>query len=291
MAQIFYDSSPAPKDIKSKALLLFTAAFARVLPTLSADFALKYLFKPYSRRSYDFRTQVPPHKSYTIKTLQSDLMLHHFSGNGDKHVVLSHGWADTSVRFTYLIDELINQNLNVWVFDHIGHGQSSGNTAHLFGFIDGLQSTIDFIESKDHKVSAILGHSMGALALLNQKAETFENKKIIMMSAPTEFFKNLFLNTKRFGVSNKMLLNALNRVADIYKVPWGELSPEKHTYKIQKDFLMIHDKDDLTCSYENFKNLIKGTEHQFITTTGLGHLKILRDPVVLKQISNFIKTS
>ncbi len=288
MDQIFYNSDVKPQGFKPKALMAFTSTFAKISPNLSADFALKYLFKPYSRRAYDFRTQSPPHETHTVKTIKGDLALHHFFANSDEHVILSHGWADTSVRFTYLIDELLNQNLNVWVFDQIGHGKSQGDTAHLFGFIDGLKKSIDFIQSQNHKLSSIIGHSMGALAVLNQKERILKDKKIIMISAPTKFFENLFINTKKFGVSNQMLLHALNKASDTYKTPWIDLSPEKHTYKIQSDFLMIHDQEDPTCSYENFKELVKETDHKFLATTGLGHLKILRDPGVLNHIVSFI---
>ncbi len=179
MDQIFYNSTEKPQGFKPKALMAFTSTFAKISPNLSADFALKYLFKPYSRRNYDFRTQVPPHETHTVKTIKGDLALHHFFAKSDEHVILSHGWADTSVRFTYLIDELLKQNLNVWVFDQIGHGKSQGDTAHLFGFIDGLRKSIDFIQSQDHNLKSILGHSMGALAVLNQDEEILKNKKII----------------------------------------------------------------------------------------------------------------
>jgi len=193
-----------------------------------------------------------------------------------------------SVRYTHLIDHLIKEGFDVWALDQIGHGKSDDDTAHLFGFVDGVSECIKFIEHNDNKLISIVGHSMGALAVLNQNERHLKNKKIIMMSAPTKFFENLFINTKKFGVSSKMLLNALEFVSTTYGKHWTELSPEKHLHKIAPHFLMIHDKDDPTCSYKNFKDLVEYTNHDFMTTETLGHLKILKDKLVHKRISDFI---
>lgn len=290
--EIFYNNNHQPAGLKPKLMMLFTSTFAKLSERKSADFALNHLFKPYSRRKYEFRTQKKPFKTHKVKSIKGNICLHHFKNTDknteNKHVLLSHGWADTSVRYTHLIDHLFKEGFDVWALDQIGHGKSDGDTAHLFGFIDGVKECIRFIEHNDHNLTAIVGHSMGALAVLNQNERHLKNKKIVMMSAPTKFFENLFINTKKAGVSNKMLLNALERVSKIYGVHWSELDPKKHIHKIAPHFLMIHDKGDPTCSYENFKELVEHTNHKFITTETLGHLKILKDKVVHKSISDFV---
>lgn len=270
--------------------MLFTSNFARLSPKGSAKFALKYLFKPYSRREYDFRTKTKDLETHTVQTIKGKIALHEFKASGDQHVLLSHGWADTSTRFTHLIDKLVSEGVNVWSLDHIGHGKSETDTAHLFGFFDGVEKAVNHIEKRNHKLSGIVGHSMGALAVLLQHEQILLDKKIVMSSAPTKFFENLFINTKKFGVSNRMLLNSLNHVAEVYQRDWQELSPEKHSHKINESFLMVHDKDDPTCSYENFQELVDGTKHEFMTTNGLGHLKILKDERVLNKITDFIRS-
>jgi len=286
--EIFFDPSTEVRGLKPRLLMAFTSIYAKISKTGSAKFALNQLFKPHSRRDYAFRTKKRPSKTYKVKTIKGQVALHHFLGSENKHVLLSHGWADTSVRFTHLIDHLVSEGFDVWAFDHIGHGKSEGNTAHLFGFVDDVKESLKFIEYQGHEVVSIIGHSMGALAVLNQTTPHLKNKRIVMISAPTDFFENLFINTKKFGLSNKMLLNSLEFLSDIYGTEWPELSPKKQTHKIGSHFLMVHDKGDPTCSYESFKELVELTNHEFMTTETLGHLKILKDKVVLKRISDFI---
>jgi esterase/lipase len=286
--ELFFDPSTQVKGLKPKLMMAFTGAFAKLSDKGSAEFALKYLFKPYSRRNYDFRTKKKVSKTHRLKTTAGHIALHHFKGTKNKHVLLSHGWADTSVRFTHLIDHLLLEGFDVWALDQMGHGKSDGDTAHLFGFVDSVKECLKFIEYQGHEVVSLIGHSMGALAVLNQTEPHLKNKRIVMISAPTKFFENLFINTKKLGVSNRMLLNALEYVSDVYEVHWSELSIKKHIHKIGPHFLMIHDKGDRTCSYQNFKEMVEHTNHDFMTTETLGHLKILRDKVVHKRISDFI---
>ena len=284
----FFADTIKPQGLKAKSIMFLTSGFANLTYQSSGHFALKFLFKPYSRRDYVFKTQKPVSKLYFVKTLKGQVALNYFEGQGDKHIFLSHGWADTSVRFTQLIDELLNQGFHIWSIDQVGHGKSSHDSSNLFDFIDGVKNCIEFIENKGHQIEALIGHSMGSLAVLNQSSSLLENKKVVMVAAPTKFFENLFVNTKKMGFSNKMLLSALEHVSKFYQKSWEELSPIKHTYKINSHFLMVHDKEDPTCSYENFKELVKGIEHEFLSTSGLGHLKILKDKGVLSKISSFI---
>ena len=54
--------------------------------------------------------------------------------------------------------------------------------------------------------------------------------------------------------------------------------------------LIIHDKDDNVLPYRVSGDLMKFfPEAQQITTTGLGHQKILRDPAVIQQVTTFLQ--
>lgn len=261
--------------------------FTKTAPTISARLALKYLFKPNGRRTYEFRTKIKP-QSFTIPTQSGKVSLYKFSQNHKKSVFLSHGWADSSTRFTQVIDHLNESGFDVWTLDHIGHGRSEKSTANIFTFIDGVESSLDFIKEHSNEPNALLGHSMGSLAVLNLPEEVLKNKKIILISAPTKFFENIFKRVDALGIPKILLLKSFNFLSKKYKKKWEELSPDQQVDKLNKNFLFIHDEDDITCSYKNIKGLVKGHPHEFMSTQGLGHLKILKDPAVLENIVHFI---
>jgi len=289
--KIFHNRVYKPTRLKPKTLMMLTSTVALVSKKWSARLALHLLFKPNGRRDYTFKTHVQPIKTYRIKSLEGVVALHHFKADENKHVLLSHGWADSSVRFAKLIDCLMKEGYNVWALDHIGHGQSSGDISHLFGFVHGLREALKFIEYEGHEIKALVGHSMGAVAVLNQEAYHLKGKKVVMLSAPTKLFENLFENTQKNGVSSKILMAALEHLSSVYDVAWSALSPDHHTHKIGPNFLMVHDKYDTIASYENFKKLVEHTNHEFLTTEVLGHSRAVKDKVVLKRISDFIKSN
>lgn len=290
MKPSFFEEQTMNLTFKQKVLLKTTYYFTRLTPGLSAAFALKYLCNPRSRRSFDLRTKVTP-EEFEIKYKTGFVKAYKFSPSkeGEKSVLLTHGWADTTTRFTQTIDQLVESGFTVWSFDHIGHGKSAESTAHLFNFIKGLKLTLSFIKEHDKKeVTAILAHSMGSLAVLNLEENLLKDKKIILVSAPTLFFENMFTRITSFGLSALMLKNLLENVSKKRNLHWESLAPVKQAHKTNENFLFVHDIDDQVCSFDNIKELLKDRTHQFHETKGLGHLKILKDSEVLSVMSEFI---
>lgn len=292
MKDIYFETNDYNVGFRMKVTLVISHYLTKLLPSVSEKLALKILANPFSRRKYDLRTKVKP-SSVKLKTLIGEVVLYKFSGensDSNKNILLCHGWADSTTRFTQLIDHLINEGVTVWSLDHIGHGKSFGSTAHLFGVVDGTKAALRHLTDNNASPQALLGHSLGALAVLNLPHEVLKNKKIILVSAPTKFFENMYKSITRAGVSALMLTNLLEKTSAKYGVDWESLSPANNKDKINENFLFIHDDKDLISSYTNIKELIKDHKHEFLTTTGLGHVRLLKDPGVLKRISSSFTT-
>ena len=273
---------------KIRGVRYYLSFFAsKISPALSSKIAIKLLSNPKSRRKYDDRSIKKP-KRHKIKTQLGSIVLHEFNANSKKQVLLSHGWADSTNRFTHLINKLIENDYKVWSIDHIGHGRSDGDVAHLFGFIDGLEESIKYINRKSKSpITNFIGHSMGALALLNLD---LKNSKLILISMPAYFFENMFQRIRQSGFSEAFLENTLNMVSKKYKKNWLNLSPQKNINKIgsNKTFV-VHDKEDSVCSYKNLMKIIEKTKYDLLSTEGLGHLKVLKDNIVLARIVEYIE--
>ncbi len=259
-----------------------------VSPKLSEKLATKILCRPYSLRSYSLRTNIQP-TQHKIKTKLGNVILYKFESKLNvKHIFLSHGWSDSSIRFTRLINFLTSKGITVWSLDHIGHGKSEGKVAHLFGFIEGMTKSLEFLNSQNIEIDAIIGHSMGALATLNLPDNIHQNKKVILISMPTKFFESMFYKITSLGISKSTLENLLNRVSKQYQRSWQDLSPDQNTHKIKGNFYFIHDKTDQVCSYENLTNLLQNSPSQLDSTNKLGHLMILKNEEVFEKIHTYL---
>ena len=91
---------------------------------------------------------------------------------GKGTIVLVHGYAEHSGRYTHVADYFVQQGYNVHALDHRGHGQSRGET---FGYFerfslmrDDLHQFVEQIRSQGHTGPLfMIGHSMGGLLSLH----------------------------------------------------------------------------------------------------------------------------
>jgi len=285
---IFLKEVSNKRSLKISLLHFLTHIFTKFFPKRSYQLLLKFLSNPNSRRDYELRTKVKP-EEFKVKTKLGDVLLYKF-GSGSKSIFLIHGWADSTRRFTNLIDFLTkDSDVCIWSLDHIGHGKSDGNVAHIFGFIDGVNSCLSFMKNKGYQVNTFISHSMGGLALLNLDQEQIKESKKIIISSPSKFFEFMFKRVTSLGVSVSTIENLLNTLSKQYNKDWKTLSPDMNTNKIDHSFIFIHDKDDEVCSLSNLKIMLKNIDVKVHETSEHGHLKILKKESVFNLILGFIK--
>ena len=108
------------------------------------------------------------HKDGTFKGLK-DLELYRrcwLPASTPKAILLVvHGWAEHSGRYTNLVDCFVPKGYAVYALDHRGHGKSEGHRGYVERFADylcDLKTYFDIVRSEhgDTKIF-LVGHSMG----------------------------------------------------------------------------------------------------------------------------------
>ncbi|MEH6442990.1 MAG: alpha/beta fold hydrolase [Oceanospirillaceae bacterium] len=289
MKDIYFEPVISKPNIRKKIIHLVTHYLTVCSPFLSVQLATKLLGNPFSRRTYQMRTQVAP-ESTMVSTSVGEVCLHKFSisvSNPQKNIFLCHGWGDSSARFTQLIDYLLTENFTVWSLDQVGHGQSSGSYSDLYCFKEGTTKALRYLESIQASPIALVGHSMGALGLMNVDKKERLNKQLILISAPALFFENMKTAVSSVGIATSMLVNLLEHVSSKHQLSWEDLAPAKKITSIDDGVLIIHDTSDLICPYSLTKNLVSQVPHQLFTTHDLGHVKLLKDPALMAKVANY----
>jgi len=265
----------SPSQILKTITCVASHSFVKISPSFSQYLGLKILCNPFSKRDYKFDTNLTP-RSHSIRYGdQGDIKAYHFEG-GEKTVVLSHGWSDNSSTFSDLINFLVESGYSVWTFDHVGHGKSLGSTAHLFAFINGLKSVLSYIEENGHKIEALIGHSMGAVALMNLDKSYLETRKTVFIATPMNFFEIMFERITKAGLSSTFLTNLLEGVSKRHNTNWQNLKPYNQLNKHGQNTIFIHDEKDRYAPFYHVKVAQEYTNFNLISTSGLGHARILR---------------
>ena len=265
---------------------MITATLSTVAPRLSTYLGKNILMRPYAQRDYSL-AHIEPEKSLNLLTSMGIVHVNLF-GQSDNIVIVSHGWADNSESFQHMISSLTSQGYCVAAVDHIGHGKSSGKTSHLLSFIETLEVLIDHFNERRASVSAIIGHSMGAVATLNLPTHLLMDKKIILISSPIKFFELMFEKVERVGIAKKMLIQVLESISKQYGKTWRQLGLENHRDKLKLDLTFIHDKEDRYAPFSDLENFLNHDQTPLLATEGLGHRRILGDTSVIENITQVL---
>jgi pimeloyl-ACP methyl ester carboxylesterase len=264
----------------------FTGVMSMLSPRFSAFLGKNILMKPYAKRHYEFNL-IGPKKEMNLQTSIGIAHVNLF-GTGSKVIVVSHGWGDSSHAFQKMILSLTQEGYMVAAIDHIGHGKSSGTKSHLLIFIETLEILIDDFNEKNISVTGIIAHSMSAIATLNLPIYVLENKKIILISSPINFFELMFEKVEQVGISKKLLTATLESISHSYGKTWHQLTTESNREKLALDITFIHDSQDRYAPIEHVINFLKQEKTPLITTQGLGHKKILGDTKVIDNIAQVL---
>lgn len=296
MKTIYFSNS---KKSDTSKLLQFslnaTDFLAKNFPRSTEFLGHKLLFNPYSKRKYqlDKRANI---EEFSVNSPEGKIKLYRYENKQrtlkglNRHILLSHGWSDTSRSFNELAYGLSEQGHTVWCFDHIGHGHSSGNKAHLFAFISGMNEVIKFIEQeKNQWISTIIGHSMGAVALLNLDEEILKSKKVVFISTPFEFFELMGKRISGAGISTKFVEHLLEKYSAKYNKQWQSLSPINNIEKLGKNALFIHDTKDRYAPAKVVQDICQEYNLNLISTSGLGHVRILRSKQIKENIISYLE--
>jgi len=263
-----------------------TATMSVLAPRLSSFLGENILMKPYSRRRYSFE-QIQPNKELNLPTSMGIAHINLF-GTGKKVVILSHGWGDNSKSFQELILSLTKQGFLVAAIDHIGHGKSSGSKSHLLSFIETLEILIEHFHEERIEVIGLVGHSMGAIATLNLPDYLLENRKVILISSPVNFFELMFEKVEQAGISRKLLTRVLEKISHQHGKTVQQLTTENNRNKLALDVTFIHDRKDRYAPFADVTDYLKKQNTKLIATEGLGHSRILSDTTVINEISQVL---
>jgi len=264
----------------------FTGAMSILVPKFSAFLGKNILMKPYAKRHYDFDL-IEPSKELNLQTSIGIAHVNLF-GTGTKVIVVSHGWGDSSHAFQQMILSLTQQGYTVAAIDHIGHGKSSGTNSHLLSFVETLEILIEHFNEERILVTGIIAHSMGAIATLNLPMYILENKNIILISSPINFFELMFEKVEQVGISRKLLTTVLESISHQYGKTWYQLTTESNRDKLALDITFIHDSQDRYAPIADVINFLEQEKTLLITTEGLGHRKILGDTKVIDNITQVL---
>jgi len=224
-------------------------------------------------------------KQFTINI--GDRVVVGYSWGQGPVLLLVHGWAGRASQFKSFVEYFGEAGYTTVSFDAPAHGLSKGKETTIIDF----KNAILEIEKITGKIEVIIGHSLGGAAGLYALSEGLDISTLITISTPSigdeiikEFASRLNASQRAQDFLKRAIYQRLNRTFDEFMASYFIKKIPDHI-----DMLILHDEHDREASLINAERLAEAYPRAlYQKTTGLGHVRILRDKAILEMCRNFI---
>jgi len=201
-------------------------------------------------------------------------------------VLLAHGWGGHAAQMRAFVSPLLSAGYRVIAYDQPAHGVSDGKLTGLPDFADVLTE----VAWHHGDVRAVIGHSLGATAAalsLSSAKITFE--KIVLVSPPSDLVGYSQRFARWHWIPERVRSAMQAAIEERYGVLWDEFELGRIAARLSAQALVIHDWDDRVVPWSQgaeFARRWRGA--QLLTTSELGHRRILQDEAVTRAAVDFI---
>lgn len=205
-------------------------------------------------------------------------------------VLLVHGWGGIAADWSALAERLVSSGRRVVMFDMPGHGLSAGRQSSLPEMARAIHAVAWEASAAPgggmEPLHAVVGHSFGGAAAAVAVRDGLLTRSLALVAPvayPMSFVAaaadSLGLTPRvRRGLERRVVARVggdLSRI-DVVAAVGGCALPG----------LVVHDRGDARVPWEQGRALAEAWRGaELVTTTGLGHRGVLRDPAVLQMLA------
>ena len=215
----------------------------------------------------------------------------HFWGTGPV-VYLVHGWGGRGSQLTSYVEPLVDAGHRVVLFDGPSHGDSDGGR-HGPTRTHGLElgQALDDVFARFGPAHAVIAHSLGTIATyLTLRFGWLSTERLVLLApmVEAESLFDFFQSTLGFGPRTRRAFD--REVLEFVGLPIDEFDARVQAAHVDDvPTLIVHDRKDPQTPYGDVVSLLDALpDARLVTTTGLGHRRILRDPTVIAKVLDFI---
>lgn len=201
-------------------------------------------------------------------------------------VLLSHGWSSHATRFASWIAPLRKAGFAVVAFDQLGHGLSSGKRTNLPEFAQVLAA----VAARYGKAHAIIGHSLGGAAVSLLLADRDGADKAILIAPVADPMGAASRFSQFVGLAERLARRLFEAYEVEHRLPVASLQAHRKASAIGCPALVVHDLADRDVPWSDGECYARHWNGaRLLTTTGLGHHRIVDDANVIDASLRFLR--
>jgi pimeloyl-ACP methyl ester carboxylesterase len=213
-------------------------------------------------------------------------------GRGDPPVVyLVHGWGGWRWQLDGFVEPLVEAGYRVVAFDAPGHGASDPGPegpgrSTILEFADALAA----VAAATGPAHALVAHSLGATAAavaIHRGLAVERAAFVAPMADPLPYTRTF---AARLGFGERVRTRLVGRIERRVGLPLSAFAvPAMAADVPTPPLLLVHDRQDTETGWSD-SAAIAGSwpQARLVTTSGLGHRRILRAPAVVAEVVGFV---
>jgi predicted alpha/beta hydrolase family esterase len=262
-------------------LRLAFAALGSVSPALAARAGERLFLTPPRSPARDGRPVPARADAFVVPCGRERLAAWRF-GEGPA-VLLVHGWGGRADQLAPYVAPLVAAGCAAVTFDAPAHGASTGRLTSGIGFAEAVTAVADAAGAR-----AAVAHSLGAAGLAWAIAGGLALDAAVLVApprGPVEFFERfcdaLALRPAVRAATRARLQRRLGLVLEDFDL--------SRRVAASTPLLVVHDRDDREVPWRDGADIARAwPDAALVTTRGLGHRRILRDPGVTERAISFV---
>lgn len=204
--------------------------------------------------------------------------------------LLVHGWGGHAGQMLPLAESLAEHGWRPVLLELPAHGRSAGTSSNLPQFARAIDYAVARLQQEGFTIGLLVGHSLGANAAAYAASRNLAIGKLVLLAPPasprayTRYFAQVF------GLSETTRAAMQHRIEAREGVLMRQFEPNFVAPRIRVPTLVVHDQADAINAFADgqaFAHAIQGA--QLLATEGLGHRKVLKDPMVVARVVLFAK--
>ena len=256
----------------------------RVSPPLARRFARRLFFTPPRRRLSPRTLEVLAGGEPFVLRVRGG-RVHGWRWGSGPAVYLLHGWGGRAGSLAPFVDPLLERGFAVVAFDAPGHGASDGRVSTLIHYVDALGVAVREVAP----VHAIVAHSMGAATATYALRGGLEAERAVFVGAAADPFRFHDVFMEAIGLPSGEWSLSVREIEAWLGIPARDVSVPASAPSMSVPLLAFHDRGDPEVPWSESEEIVAAWPGaRLVTTTGLGHREILRDPEVIRAAVGFL---
>jgi pimeloyl-ACP methyl ester carboxylesterase len=259
-------------------------------PRLAARAAFWLFLKPQRRElAQSDATFMASARTHLLQAGADQVQVYEW-GSGPRTALVLHGWGSRAARFAPLAAALVARGWRVLALDAPGHGLSPGRSSSLPQFI----AAMDAVAENLGPVQALIGHSLGALAMVCARSgatpawpDALQKAVLVSMPSGAPFLIQAFHRMFGIGAAADGHMQELFRRRFATEPAFFIAKPDSVMRRLST--LVVHDRNDDVVPYAHGEAILAALGNaRLLTTEGLGHSALTRDAATIQAIGDFL---